>query len=163
MAPDSFMGPGYRQEITHNCADGRGVYRIPVQNQTCFTVQYTITEDANEHGNKKTVFCSVYCLIQISMDAQLSAPMMTFRCMGSSLTIFCIVWAAIERGIQWKYGTQCLRCAYLRTTLFALVMYRTHIYICAARSGRVSKTYRFLSSLRRSQRTTIGQSLCSLV
>ena len=53
MAPDSFMGPGYRQEITHNCADGRGVYIIPVQNQTSFTVEFTVTKDANEDANNQ--------------------------------------------------------------------------------------------------------------
>ena len=57
MASDSCMGPGYRQEITHNSADGRGVYSIHVQNQTSFTVEFRITEDGNENANNQ------YCIL----------------------------------------------------------------------------------------------------
>ena len=57
MAPDSSMGPRYRQEIKHDCADGRRVYRIHVQNQTSFTVEFRITEDGNEDANNQ------YCIL----------------------------------------------------------------------------------------------------
>ena len=55
MAPNSSMRPGYRhtwcQRITHDCVKGKRVYRIRVINPTCFTVEYTITEDPNQRAN----------------------------------------------------------------------------------------------------------------
>ena len=57
MAPDSSMRPGYRhtscQKIRHDCAKGKRVYRIRVNNPTCFTLEYRITEDPNERANNK--------------------------------------------------------------------------------------------------------------
>ena len=49
------MRSGYRhtgcQRIRHDCAKGKRVYRIRVINPTCFTVEYTITEDPNQRAN----------------------------------------------------------------------------------------------------------------
>ena len=49
------MRPGYRhtwcQRITHDCVTGKRVYRNRVINPTCFTVEYTITEDPNQRAN----------------------------------------------------------------------------------------------------------------
>ena len=92
MAPKGSMGRGYRHtcchRIKHDCAKAKnGLYSIPVSNPTSFTVECKITEDPNQRGNEK-VGILFGVLANKHMDAQLSAPIIPFRGMGSSWTIF---------------------------------------------------------------------------